>query len=530
MKILISDSLSIRGVEVFRQAGFTADVKTKLNKEALLQEIKAYDGLIIRSGTKVTADVIEAGTQLKIIGRAGTGLDNVDIEVATRRGIVVMNTPGGNTITTAEHTIAMMVAMSRKIPQATASIKAGKWEKQTFMGTELYHKTLGLVGLGQIGTVVAKLAQGLAMNVIGYDPFLAPERAKELGLETVTLAELFRRSDIISVHTPLTNETRSIIDAHAIHQMKDGVMIVNCARGGIVNEQDIVEALRSKKVASAAFDVFEEEPVKPDHPLLTLDNVICSPHIGASTEEAQENVAVAIAEQFVDYFKKGVARGAVNIPSVPPETLPQLQPYLVLAERMGRFQAQLIDGGIERITFEYCGEVAQLAVAPLTVAVLKGLFAPILESVVNAVNAPVIAKERGIELKEIKGSDAGDYTSLLRIHVEAGEQTHRLAGTLYHKKDPRIVESNAYPVEVIPEGFMLLIYNVDRPGVIGKVGRVLGEQNVNIARMQCARTQKGENALLIIGLDDPPSPHVIETIKQEHDILSVRLVDLSQVQ
>jgi D-3-phosphoglycerate dehydrogenase len=530
MKILISDSLSPRGVEVLQQAGYTADVKIKLPKEQLLEEIKNYDGIIVRSATKVTAEVIEAGSQLKIIGRAGTGLDNVDKEAATRRGIVVMNTPGGNTITTAEHSIAMLVAMSRKIPQATASTKSGKWEKSKFMGTELYNKTLGLLGLGQIGSVVTKLAQGLSINVIGYDPFLAQERAKEMGIDAVDLPELFRRSDFISVHTPLTNETRGIINAEAIRQMKDGVMIVNCARGGIINEQDIYEALKSGKVASAAFDVFEEEPVKPDHLLLTLDNFICSPHIGASTEEAQENVAVAIAEQFVDYFKKGVARGAVNIPSVPPEALPQLQPYLGLAERMGFFQSQLLDAGIEQITVEYCGDVAKLSTAPLTVAVLKGLFAPILESIVNAVNAPFIAKERGIEAKEIRSSDAGEYTSLIRIHVQAGSQSHQLAGTLYHKKDPRIVESNSYPVEVIPEGFMLMIYNKDRPGVIGRVGRVLGEQNVNIARMQCARSKKGENALLIIGLDDSPSPQVIETLKQEEDILSVRLVDLTLVQ
>lgn len=530
MKILISDNLSTRGVEVLQQAGYTADVKTKLSKEELLEEIKNYDGIIVRSATKVTAEVIEAGTQLKIIGRAGSGLDNVDKEAATRRGIVVMNTPGGNTITTAEHTIAMLVAMSRKIPQATASTKAGKWEKSKFMGTELYNKTLGLVGLGQIGTVVTKLAQGLSINVIGYDPFLAPERAKEMGIELVELPELFRRADFISVHTPLTNETRSIINAAAIQQMKDGVMIINCARGGIVNEQDLFEALKSQKVASAAFDVFEDEPVKADHPLLTLDNFICSPHIGASTEEAQENVAVAIAEQFVDYFKKGVARGAVNIPSVPPEALPQLQPYLGLAERMGLFQTQLIDGGMESVTVEYCGDVANLSLAPLTVAVLKGLFAPILESVVNTVNAPFIAKKRGIEVKEIKGSDAGEYTSLIRLHVQAGKQTHTLSGTLYHKKDPRIVESNAFPVEVIPEGYMLMIYNIDRPGVIGIVGRILGEQDVNIARMQCARANKGENALLIIGLDGLPSAQVIEALKKEKDILSVRLVDLNRGQ
>jgi len=529
MKILISDSLSPRGVEVLQQAGFTADVNTKLTKEELLKEIKQYDGIIVRSATKVTAEVIDSSDRLKIIGRAGTGLDNVDKDAATRRGIVVMNTPGGNTITTAEHTIAMLVAMSRRIPQATASTKAGKWEKSKFMGMELYNKTLALVGLGQIGTVVTKLAQGLQMNVIGYDPFLAPERAKELGIEVVELPELFRRADIISVHTPLTNETRSLIKSDTIRQMKDGVMIVNCARGGIVNEQDLFEALQSKKVASAAFDVFEEEPVKPDHPLLTLNNFICSPHIGASTEEAQEKVAISIAEQFVDYFKKGVARGAANIPSVPPEALPQLQPYIALVERMGSFQAQLLDGGIEQITVEYCGEVGNLKVAPLTVAVLKGLLSPILEVAVNAVNAPVLAKDRGIEVKEIKGAEAGNLTSLIRIHVKTSKKNHELAGTLYHKKEPRIIESNNYPVEVIPEGHMLLIYNVDRPGVIGMVGKILGDHQVNIARMQCSRHQQGGNALLIIGLDGPPSKDVMGAINRESDILSVRHVDLTRV-
>ncbi len=529
MNILVSDSLSERGVAVLEQGGFHVDVKTKLPKERLLEEIREYDGIIVRSGTKVTADVIDAGTRLKIIGRAGTGLDNVDCDAATRRGIVVMNTPGGNTVTTAEHTIALLVAMSRKIPQAVVSTKGGRWEKSKFMGTELYNKTLGLVGIGQIGTYVTRLAQGLAMQVIGYDPYLAPARAHELGIQTVTLDELFRRADFISVHTPLTNETRSLIDAQAIRQMKDGVMLVNCARGGIINEHDIYEALASKKVAAAAFDVFEEEPVKPDHPLLTLDNFICTPHIGASTEEAQENVAVAIAEQFVDYFEKGLARGAVNIPSVPPDDLQQLNPYLGLAERMGLFQAQLIDEGIEQVMVEYRGEVSALSLAPMTVALLKGLLTPILHDTVNAVNAPVMAKQRGIEVKEVKWSDSGDYTSLIRLHVKAGAQTHELAGTLYNKKDPRIVESNGYPVEVIPEGHMLFIYNVDRPGVIGMVGRILGEHNINIAWMQCSRAEKGRDALLILGLDELPPPRVLDSIKRESDILSARPVDFSRM-
>ena len=368
------------------------------------------------------------------------------------------------------------------------------------------------------------------MQVIGYDPYLAPGRARELGIQTVNLDELFRRADFISVHTPLTNETRSLINAQAIRQMKDGVMIVNCARGGIIHEQDIYEALKSKKVAAAAFDVFEEEPVKPDHPLLTLDNFICTPHIGASTEEAQESVAISIAEQFVDYFNKGVARGAVNVPSVPPDALLQLQPYIGLAERMGLFQAQLIDEGIEEVTVEYRGEVAELSLAPLTVAILKGLLTPILHDTVNAVNAPVMAKQRGIEVKEVKWSDAGDYTSLIRLHVKAGAHTHQLAGTLYNKKEPRIIETSPYAIEVIPEGHMLLINNVDRPGVIGTVGRILGEHDINIAQMQCSRPQKGGNSsLLILCLDQPPSPHALDNIKGEADILSARLVDLSRV-
>ncbi|MGB0909019.1 MAG: phosphoglycerate dehydrogenase [Nitrospirales bacterium] len=528
MNILVSDKLSTRGVEVLEHAGFSVGFKTKLSKEELLNEIKDYEGLIVRSATKVTKEVIEAGGRLRIIGRAGTGLDNVDTDAATRRGIVVMNTPGGNTITTAEHTMAMVVAMSRKIPQATASMKAGKWEKSKFMGVELNNKTMGLVGLGQIGSHVTKLAQGHFMNVIGYDPYLAKDRAKQMGIEVVELAELFERADVISVHTPLTNETRGIINTATMNTMKDGVMIVNCARGGIINEQDLYEALKSGKVFSAAFDVFEEEPIQADHPLLSLDNFVCTPHIGASTEEAQENVAIGIAEQFVDYFKRGLARGAVNVPSVSPEVLPQLQPYLTLAERMGLFQAQLLEGGVKAVTVEYFGEVAGLSVAPLTIAVLRGLLAPILEDVINFVNAPVVAKDRGIEVKEVKSSDAGDFTSLIRIKVETAQQSYVVAGTLFHRQDPRIVEINQYQVEVASEGQMILIDNVDRPGVIGTVGRILGEHSVNIAQMQCSRAEQGGQALLILGLDAPPPAEVLEAVKQEDGILSVRLVDLSK--
>ena len=529
MKILVSDSLSKQGIDILQKAGFTVDVKTKLPKEELLKEIKQYDGLIVRSGTKVTAEVIAAGDRLKVVGRAGAGLDNVDAQAASRRGIVVMNTPGGNSVTTAEHTMSMIFAMTRRIPQATASMKSGKWEKEKFMGMELYNKTLGVVGIGQIGGYLTKLAQGISMNVIAYDPYLAEDRARKMGVELVDLPELFRRSDIVSVHTPLTAETRSLVNAEVIATMKTGVMIVNCARGGIVNEADLYEALKSKKVAAAAFDVFEEEPPKPDHPLLTLDNFICTPHIGASTTEAQENVAIGIAEQIVDYFTKGIARGAVNVPSVPPELLPRLQPYLTLAEKLGLFLAQLIEGGIERVTVEYSGEVAGLTVAPLTIAVLKGVMTPVLENMVNYVNAPIVAKERGIEVKEVKSSDAGEFTSVIRVRVEAGKKTRWVAGTLYSKKDPRIIEIDNFQVEVVPEGHMMLILNVDRPGVIGSVGQVLGDHEINIARMQCSREERGGNALLIIGLDAPLPTGVLETIKRGKHILSIRLVDLSKI-
>jgi D-3-phosphoglycerate dehydrogenase len=528
VKILVSDSLSKQGVEILQKAGFTVDVKTKLSKEELLKEIVSYDGLVVRSGTKVTAEVIDAAKNLKVVGRAGSGLDNVDTQAATRRGIVVMNTPGGNTVTTAEHAMAMMFAMTRRIPQATTSLKGGKWEKERFMGVELYNKILGIVGIGQIGGYLAKLAQGISMNVIAYDPYLAQERARKMGVDLVDLPELFRRADVISVHTPLTAETKSLINAATIAQMKPGVMIVNCARGGIIDEADLVAALASKRVAAAAFDVFEEEPVKPGHPLLALDNFICTPHIGASTTEAQENVAIGIAEQIVDYFSRGVARGAVNIPSVPPEMLPQLRPYITLAEKIGLLQAQLYEGGLERVTVEYNGEVASLSAAPLTIAVLKGLLTPILEDAVNFVNAPVIAKERGIEIKEVKSSDAGDFTSVIRVRVEAGNKIHRLAGTLHNRKEPRILEIDDFQVEVVPEGHMLLILNEDRPGVIGAVGQVLGDHSVNIARMQCSREERGGNALLIIGLDAPLPAGMVETIRAGKNILSVKLADVSK--
>lgn len=526
MKVLVSDKLSDKGVEILRSAGLTVDVKTKLTKEELLKEITEYDGLVIRSATKVTAEVINAAKNLKVIGRAGSGLDNVDLQAATKRGIVVMNTPGGNTVTTAEHAIAMTLALARMIPQATASTKAGKWEKNKYMGVELYNKTLGIIGIGQIGSYVAKLARGLMMNIVAFDPYLSQENAKKMGIELVDIKELYRRADIITIHSPLTNETKYLINKSTIKELKDGVIIVNCARGGIINEDDLYEALKSGKIAGAALDVFEKEPADPANPLLTLENFICTPHLGASTTEAQENVALAVAEQIADYLVRGVIRHAVNIPSVPQEILPKIQPYLTLAEKLGSCQSQIYKGGLEKVTIEYRGEAATFPTAPITIALLKGLLSPILEDTVNYVNAPIIAKERGIEVEEVKNVDAGDFSNQISIKVKTGGREGRASGAVFSNKDARITEINGFSVEVIPEGYMLILSNNDKPGVIGSIGTLLGDNNINIARMQFGREAAGGKAISVIGIDSPVSAELLNRIKGLPNVLSVEQIRL----
>jgi D-3-phosphoglycerate dehydrogenase / 2-oxoglutarate reductase len=526
MKILVSDKLSSKGVEILKAGGLDVDVHTQLKPDELCSVIKEYDGLIVRSATKVTREVIEAGERLKVIGRAGSGLDNVDQVAATRRGIVVMNTPGGNTVTTAEHTMAMIFAVARSIPQAAASVREGKWEKSRFMGIELYNKTLGIVGVGQIGSYVARLAQGAQMRVIGYDPFLSAEGAGKIGVELVSLEEIFRQADILTLHTPLTPETQSLINADSIAKMKTGVRIVNCARGGIVEEADLCKALTSGKVAAAAMDAFEKEPISADNPLIRLDNFIGTPHIGAATAEAQEQVATAIADQLVDYLNRGVARGAVNIPSVPAELLPKIQPYLDLMERLGLFLAQSFDGSLERLTIEYRGEAAGLSTPFITVAAIKGLLTPVLEEPVNYVNAPVKAKDRGIEVREVKSQEAGDFTSLLVLRVEGGGKTGAVAGTLFHRRDPRIVEIDGMSLEVVPEGYMLLLVNNDQPGVIGNIGNLLGENRINISRMQLGREKSGGKAISVVGVDSEVPSSVLVQLKKIQHILSAKQIKL----
>lgn len=525
MKVLVSDNISLRGVEIMKKAGLDVDVRVGMKPDELKACIGEYEGLVIRSATKVTADVIEAASKLKVIGRAGSGLDNVDKATASKKGIVVMNTPGGNTMTTAEHSMALLFSVARLIPQATASMKSGKWEKKKFMGVELYHKTLGIIGLGNIGSQVAKKAQGLEMNVIAYDPFLSEDKAAATGIRKVSLDELFVESDFITIHTPMTAETKGVINSKTISKMKDGVRIINCARGGIINETDLYEALKSGKVAGAALDVFEKEP--PDNnPLLTLDNVVCTPHLGASTEEAQENVAVAVAEQIADYLVFGVIRNAVNFPSIPNEQVPRLQPFINLAEKLGGFSAQIFEGAVTEITVEFRGAAAEINTAPVTIAAIKGFLTPILNETVNFVNAPIIAKERGIEVKEIKSSDAGDYNSMIALRIKEKGRESYVAGTLFSKKDPRIVLINGFKVEIVPEGELLLIYNNDKPGVIGSIGSLMGKNNINIARMHFGRESAGGMAISVVSIDSVPSPEVIEEVKRLPNILSVKQISL----
>jgi len=525
MKVLVSDNLSQKGVEILKKAGLDVEVKTGMKPDELAENIGNYHGLVVRSATKVTSKIIDAASNLKVIGRAGSGLDNVDITAATKKGIVVMNAPGGNTITTAEHTIALMFALARQIPQATASMKQGKWEKKKFMGVELFNKTLGVVGIGNIGSQVAKRAQAFAMNVIAYDPFLSEEKAEAMGVEKVSLEELFRRSDFITIHTPITVETRNMINKETIKKMKDGVRIINCARGGIINEKDLYDALTEGKVAGAALDVFEKEPPE-NNPLLTLDNVISTPHLGAATKEAQENVAIAIAEQIADYLVRGTIRNAVNFPSIPADQVAKLQPYINLAEKLGLFAAQIFEGGVTEITIEYRGEASEIDSAAVKIAAIKGFLTPILEETVNFVNAPFIAKERGIEVKETKSADAGDYQSMVAMRIKAKDRESFLAGTLFSRKDPRIIAIDSFKVEIVPEGELLFIYNNDKPGVIGNIGTLLGKNKINIARMQFGREAPGGRAISVVTIDSPATTNIIKQIKSLPNVISLKRITL----
>jgi D-3-phosphoglycerate dehydrogenase len=509
-RVLIADKLSPAAVDIFKQRGVEADVKTGLSKDELLKIIGDYDGLAVRSATKADKDVIAAAKKLKVIGRAGIGVDNVDIPTATAAGIVVMNTPFGNSITTAEHAIAMMFACARQLPAADASTQAGKWEKNRFMGVELYGKTLGLIGAGNIGSIVADRALGLKMKVVAYDPFLSPERAVELGVEKVELDQLLARADAITLHTPLTDKTRNILSAENLAKTKKGVMIVNCARGGLVDEAALRKLLDEGHVGAAAFDVFVEEPAK-DNVLFGAANFIATPHLGASTAEAQENVALQVAEQMSDYLLTGAVTNALNSPSVTAEEAPRLKPFVALAEKLGAFAGQMVDFGIKAIDIAYEGEVSALNTKPLTAAALSGVLRPMLEDV-NMVSAPAVAKERGITVSESKQDDSPVYESLVRITITTEKGKRSFAGSLLAGA-PRVVEVKGMDLDAPFAPTMLYVNNLDKPGFIGNLGALLADAQVNIATFNLGRIAAGEDAICLVGIDQDPDPALLSKIQ-----------------
>ncbi len=526
MKILVSDSLSESGIEKLTKVpGFEVDVNTKLTPEEFRQVIKDFDALVIRSGTKVSAEVIENAQNLKVIGRAGIGLDNVDIDAASKRGIVVMNTPEGNVITTAEHAIAMMLALTRNIPQASSSLKNGVWEKKRFKGKEVFNKVLGIIGVGRIGRVVAERAQGLKMQVIGFDPYINPEVVDTLGIEGVTFDDLLKRSDYITIHTPMTSETRNLLNADTFNKMKPGVFIINCARGGIINEQDLYEAIKNGVVAGAAIDVFAKEP-PTDNPLLTLEQVIATPHLGASTEEAQENVAIAVADQITDFLTRGTIRNAVNAPNIDGVILAKLRPYLTLAEKLGCVLTQITKGAIQKVSIEYVGDASSLETQPLTISILKGMLTPVLGDMVNFVNVPIHVKERDIRVTTSVRSEAEDFTNLISIHVKTSQSDNLVAGTILGKKEPRMVRINDFRLEAALEGHLLLIHNIDTPGTIGAIGTCLGRHNINISLMNVGQMlERGQN-IIFLRTDTPVPTHVIEELLAMDNVDIVQAIEL----
>jgi D-3-phosphoglycerate dehydrogenase len=519
-KVLIADSLSPAAVAIFKSRGIECDVKTGLKPDELKAIIGNYDGLAVRSATKVTADVLKEARHLKVVGRAGIGVDNVDIPAATARGVVVMNTPFGNSITTAEHAIAMMFGLARQLPAADRSTQAGKWEKSRFMGVELTAKTLGIIGCGNIGAIVADRALGLKMKVIAYDPYLSPERAQAIGVEKVELDQLLARADFISLHTPLTDATRNILDAKSLAKTKKGVRIINCARGGLVVEEDLKAALESGHVAGAAFDVFVTEPAKTNA-LFGREDVICTPHLGASTTEAQENVALQVAEQISDFLLTGAIVNAVNMPSMSAEDAPKLRPYMTLATNLGSFIGQLADQTIKSVRIEYDGQVALLNTKPLTACVLMGLLAPQLETV-NMVNAPIQAKERNIDVLEARSENAGNYRTLIRVTVTEGGRTRTIAGSLFGNDNPRLVEIDEIKIEAEFFPHVLYVRNQDKPGFVGNLGRTLGDSGINIATFHMGRIAVGGDAVCLILVDQPLTEAVLAKVRSIPHVVKAR--------
>ena len=506
-KVLIADKMSPAAEQIFKDRGVDVDVITGLDKDELMKIIGDYDGMAVRSSTKASPAILEAATNMKVIGRAGIGVDNIDLPAATQKGIVVMNTPFGNSITTAEHAIAMMFALARQIPEANASTHDGKWEKSRFMGVELTGKTLG-----NIGSIAATRALGLKMKVVAFDPFLTPERALEIGVEKADLDDVLARADFITLHTPLTEKTRNIISAEALAKCKKGVRIINCARGGLIDE--------SGYVAGAALDVFEEEPAKAN-PLFDMENVVCTPHLGASTSEAQENVALQVAEQMADYLMTGAVTNAINMPSISAEDAPRLRPYVALAEQLGLFAGQLTESGIEGAEIEYVGDVSELNVAPLTSAIMAGLLRPLLADV-NMVSAPAIAKERGITVSEVKRDSTGAFDSYIRLTLKTERQQRSVAGTVFSDGKPRIIQVKGINIHAELAPRVLYVTNTDAPGFIGALGSALGEHGINIASFQLGREKPGGDAISLVNIDNEASAEVLKELEALPQVVHIK--------
>ncbi|WP_054949575.1 phosphoglycerate dehydrogenase [Numidum massiliense] len=525
--VLMTDPLSEHGIQQLIKAEDVNLVKKiGLSEEELLEVIAPFDALLVRSQTQVTAAVLEAGKNLKVVGRAGVGVDNIDVRAATEHGVIVLNAPDGNTVSTSEHTFAMLLALARNIPQAYHSLTGGKWDRKAYVGVELRGKTLGVVGMGRIGTEVSKRAKAFGMTILGFDPYLTKERAKQLGIAKTDLAQLYRESDFITVHTPLIKETRHLIDEQAFAQMKDGVRILNCARGGIVDEQALLAALEAGKVAGAALDVFESEPATPEtNPLLAHPRVIVTPHLGASTVEAQENVAIDVSEEVLHVLRGETFKNAVNLPSVPAELQAQIEPYQQLAEKLGSFVVQATNGALEQMTITYAGDLNEFDTSPLTRMILKGALSCYLQDV-NYVNAPLLAKARGLDVTEQRSSASRAFTNLITVHIRTSREEHRVAGTLVNGFGARIVKINDYSIDLLPDGHLLYVKHQDRPGAIGRVGTALGNLGINIATMQVGRRDIGGQAIMLLSVDKQVPEDLLATLSDIEGIDSVTEIDL----
>lgn len=524
-KILVSDEVSDSGLAPLREAGFAVEKRTRLTPTELRAALADCAGLVVRSETKVTAEVMDHAPQLRVVGRAGVGVDNIDVPAATERGIVVMNAPDGNTITTAEHTMALLIALARRVPQANSSLKSGKWDRKSFIGVELQGKTLGVVGMGRIGRAVATRARAFGMTIVAFDPFLAPEQAHDWDVELAPLNEVLSRADFLTVHTPLTEETRGIIDREAFALMKTGVRVINCARGGLIDEVALHEAITSGKVAGAALDVFAVEPPSSDHPLISLDEVVATPHLGASTAEAQEGVAFTVAEQMRDYLLTGALRGAVNVPALGARELLALTPYIELSEKLGRFQAQLADGPVKEVKLEFSGELAELNAAPVTRAFLSGLLRDV-SARVNAVNALLIAEERGIKVTTSYSRGGGDLAPAIRSFIGKRSVSGTIFGFGEQQREGRITEIDSFHIEAVPHGHMIVMHNRDVPGVIGRVGTIFGERGVNISRFHLGRRERGGEAMAVIEVDAAVRSDTLDHLRSLPDVISAIEIQL----